>query len=239
MKRKSKLLKICVFTAIPLLMVALLGLLYYWYDSKLAGFEPEESTYQIWCGTRFDYASDASFYDTDGNVTIKEGDTELTPVDAPILYSKQYKLTTVTDMLMMQPETGMSLKRILALTTVSYAGGRTTFTKGDGTAQCFGGFMYDGKDMYIFLEKTTLTFGNVTVELGPLSYVTAVYNDRVEYFNSEDQSSKVYGLSNVNVTAVTESGYVLDLGRDCMERDGNEYLLFSAVSSVKEIEMER
>ena len=38
-------------------------------------------------------------------------------------------------------------------------------------------FLYDGNDLYFFIEETTLTYGDKSIKLNPMSFV--IYNNQV------------------------------------------------------------
>ena len=45
------------------------------------------------------------------------------------------------------------------------------------------GFIFDGNDLYFFLDNTTLTIGTTEYELSPLSYVIVNYNHFINWLN--------------------------------------------------------
>lgn len=55
-------------------------------------------------------------------------------------------------------------------------------------------FFYDGDNLYFFIDNVTLVIGNQTIELSPMSYVSASYKNFVEYY---DYVSDSYGMIDI------------------------------------------
>lgn len=60
-------------------------------------------------------------------------------------------------------------------------------------------FYYDGNNLYFFIDNVTLTVGNRTIELSPLSYVNASYMNFVEYYDRENDIFEVIEITNEKV----------------------------------------
>lgn len=76
-------------------------------------------------------------------------------------------------------------------------------------------FLYDGDDLYFFPYATTLTVGDETYKLSPLSYVDANYGGDVEIYDKASDTMTI--LENCNKTILTEvGGYKLNLTTDML-----------------------
>jgi len=91
------------------------------------------------------------------------------------------------------------------------------------------GFLYNGADMYIFLEPMTLEVNDYTVRVPALSYVEAVNGEQVVIFNYETKESETF-VPETGVTATPEDGAysVLLLDDAWIRGDGKRILLFFA-----------
>ena len=220
------------------ILLLLLVLLVYCYVEGLASYRPKSEVHQYFGGAEVNYTSDAVFRDQNGSVSVDDIYGKSAIVNAPLLYKEETKLTLHCNMALMVPSEGTGLKRINSFTTVTESSGRVTFTSGKKQAQCFGGFLYDGADLYIFLEPTVLTIGDITrVELPALSYVKVKYGQSVEYHNSETDDDKYVSINEIGVIADLQSGARLNLGRDVIYTDMGEALLYSAIDTVNVIEL--
>ncbi|MBP3603124.1 MAG: hypothetical protein J6J79_03120 [Lachnospiraceae bacterium] len=241
MRRRRKPMKAITMLQIGMAGVLLicLVLLMVWYTDGLTSFKPNAGTYQYVAGLKIDYKDNAVYRSKDGKVEVSDKETSGETAGAPILYEGERKITLSNNMLLMVPKQGTALKKVNCFTTITERDGLSTLTLDKKKAQVFGGFLYDGEDTYIFLEKTTLAIGAKTVELDPLSYATVNYQQHVEYHNSADNKHELIALANTDVTAKAESGYVIDLGKDTIEMGQGEAILYSAVETVANIDMEK
>lgn len=225
-----------VVIAAALLLVGVM--LYWWYSQKLVGYTPGEATYQIYSKIEFDYDKDATFYLDDYNsiVTKVDGTSKSCP-SVPLIFVSGGKLATVADMSLTTGEDSKVQGRVLAFSELEEAGGIVVISKNGGKAQAMHGYLYDGNDTYIFLERTTVTMGNDSYTLGPLSYAICQYNEQVDMYNSDTQENIVVGLINTDVKARGET-FSLDLGQDLKyDEDDNKAMLFSSIGSLDAIKM--
>ncbi len=241
MRRRKKPMRAITMLQIGIAGVLLicLGLLMVWYTDGLTSFRPKAGTFQYVAGLKVDYREEAVYRNKEGKVEVSDRESSGQTTGAPILYEGEKKITLSNNMLLMVPKNGSGLKRVNCFTTITEQDGLSTLVKDDKKAQVYGGFLYDGKDTYIFLEKTTLKIGPKTVELDPLSYASVNYQQHVEYHNSADNKYEMIALANADVLAAAESGYTIDLGKDTIEMGQGEAILYSAVDTVANIDMEK
>ena len=219
-------------------LLLLLVLLVYWYVEGLSAYKPKSEVHQYFGGAELKYEESSVFRDSESGVTVSNSNGKMDIAHTPLLFKEETTLTIPCNMLLMVPTESLGVKRINCFTTVSEQSGRITFSSGKKNAQCYGGFLYDGADLFIFLEPTVLNIGSVvSVELPALSYAKVRYGQEVEYHDSVTDEYKVVGISNVEATAVTNSGYSLNLCKDVIYTDIGEFLLYSAVDKVDVIEM--
>lgn len=241
MKRRRR--KIKAITMIELgvggVLLLLLVLLVYWYVDGLSAYKPNSEVHQYFCGNILEYSADSVYRESKEGVTVSGENGKMPVIDTPFLYKGETKITLPCNMLLMVPSEGTELKRINRFTTVTEESGRVTYLDGKKSAQSYGGFLYDGSDLYVFLEETTLIMGNISVDLPPLSYVKVRFGQSIEYHNSETDEDKLIGTNEVSVTSKSQSGFELNLGNDVLyKKDGGEMLLYSAVDNVEVIEMQ-
>ena len=220
------------------ILLLLLVLLVYWYVEGLSAYKPKSEVHQYFGGAELSYSADAVFRDEKDGIKVTDVNGKSIIVDTPLLYKGETKLTLPCNMLLMVPSENLGVKRINYFTTVTESSGRVTFTADNKQAQSYGGFLYDGNDLYIFLEPTVLKIGSaMKIELPALSYVRAHYGQNIEYHNSETDEDKVIGINEIDVEADLQSGFTLSLCKDVIYADSGEYLLYSAVDTVDVIEM--
>ncbi len=241
MKRRRKPAKMITMLQLGIAGVLLicLGLLMVWYTEGLSSFKPGKPTFQYVTGMKIAYNENAVYRITDDVVSVSDRVTSGDTFGIPILYEDEAKLTLSENMLLMVPRQGSGLRRVNCFTHITEQSGLVTFKKDAKTAEVYGGFLYDGEDTYVFLEETTLTIGTKEVVLAPLSYAIVNYQQNAEYYNSGDGSYELISLFNTDVLATVDDDYVIDLGKDSIEMGQGESLLYSAVDTVANIDMEK
>lgn len=219
-------------------LLVVLALFVYWYADGLSSYSPKALTYQYIGGQTLNYSDNATFREHEHLLTVSDDNGQRELPEMPILHEGSSDITLAKNVLLMVPSEGTEVKRINRFTTVSNNDGRITYQAGKKSTTSFGGFLHDGKDIYIFLEDTALTIGNQTVELPAMSYARVIYAQSVEFHNSETDEDKVVEIEEIEVTAKCKSGYELNLGKDMIHINNQEALLFSSVDRVNVIEME-
>ena len=60
-------------------------------------------------------------------------------------------------------------------------------------------FLFDGNNLYFFIDAVTLTIGKKKIELSPMSYVSASYRNFVEYYDYDSDTFKTINIKNEEV----------------------------------------
>ena len=98
-------------------------------------------------------------------------------------------------------------------------------------------FLFDGQDMYMFLEYTTIKVGEEEYYLSPFSYIYVSYRDFVEIYDYEKNESIV--LQNLeydeDIIAYTDL-YRINLSIDYIEYEGVQQLLIKKLDYIQNFE---
>ena len=95
-------------------------------------------------------------------------------------------------------------------------------------------FIYDGNDLYFFIQNTVLTVDGTNYEIPPLSYVIVSYQNSVEIYNKQQDTYEIIPSTSTNVTASTDQ-YSINLSLDSMKYGEKEQLLLKRVDTLKSI----
>ena len=95
-------------------------------------------------------------------------------------------------------------------------------------------FIYDGSDLYFFIQNTTLTIDGTNYEITPLSYVVATYQNSVEIYNKQLDNYQIIPTTSTNVTATTDQ-YSINLSLDTIKYGDKEQLLLKQIEALKSI----
>lgn len=94
--------------------------------------------------------------------------------------------------------------------------------------------IYDGKDLYFFLQNETITIGDKEYKISPLSYVKVKYQEFIEIYNyDKDECIYIQDENIVKEDVVIKSQYyTLNLTTDSIKYGNSEQLLISNPNSL-------
>lgn len=162
---------------------------------------------------------------SDGTTKLKQGSGS-TDTSLPIYLSESRSVVFPDDMIYFAPRS-YECMRLLYFSEVECKTNGTVIAKHENNTKTIDpGFLYDGKDFYLFLEPMVLSFNGYTMELPALSYAEAVYGAHIMVFNYETKET-VTEAPEGNAEARTASGdYTISLFGDSMTLyDGTKSLL--------------
>ena len=100
------------------------------------------------------------------------------------------------------------------------------------------GFIFDGNDLYFFLDDTTLTIGTTEYELPPLSYVIVNYRSNVEIYNYDKDEYTIIQDENIlknDVVATNKAkNYTINLSLDSIKTNKSNQLLITSIDNLNE-----
>jgi hypothetical protein len=187
-------------------------------------------------GYRFDYPGDSKLLKTEQGIVLENEGNEILLEPVPLYYKDQERVLLPMVMVACCPSENR-FGRVDYFTELSKNEHGILIKNGKRKISMSGGFLHDGKDLYLFLEKTTVKWQDKHVILEPFSYAIVIYNQRLELYPSQVEECLLEDTGVCKVMAETESGYSINLSTDILCRaDGSEQMLFSQPSTIKEIE---
>lgn len=146
----------------------------------------------------------------------------------PIYYADRRCAVLVRDMIYFAPRT-KSQARVDFFSEVTCSENGTVRLIRDGDETVLKpGFLYDGKDLYLFLEPVTLHVNGYALELPALSYVEAVYGGAAMVFNYETKEQLLEPPQGDVTAEIAGGDYTISLMGDSMTlHDGTKSLLFT------------
>lgn len=116
--------------------------------------------------------------------------------------------------------------KVAYFTELSLEGGRYVCDDGSNVS-LGGGMLHNGRDVYVFLEDTTVTYNGKTKEIGGLSTVVCFQGESVLICPYKETA--IYEtLGGEGASAVMENGIKVDLANDIYYKaNGTKHLLFS------------
>lgn len=185
-----------LFIPIFLLLVLLIAILLYAkeYKSNRYAYTDEVEVYQYLSGIKVEYVANISrnkknvvleFENRDyvssfdsNPIYIKDSDNVIFPKEMSIMFPLKDTQYLVNSLAEVYKEHNLFYLNIRNLNkNLEHA------------------FFHDGVDLYFFIENVTLTVGNESIELSPMSYVSASYLNFVEYYDYETDTYGSFDIS--------------------------------------------
>ena len=95
-------------------------------------------------------------------------------------------------------------------------------------------FLYDGRDLYFFIDNTTLVIGTKEIPLSPMSYVSCSYTNMLEYYDKENYKYEIIPLTDERV--YVKNDYMnIDVTLDKVIYKDSFYLLGGNLSNYQKI----
>ena len=101
-------------------------------------------------------------------------------------------------------------------------------------------FIYDGKDLYFFLDEMQIKIGEQEYNLSPLSFAIVNYRDNIEFYNYEKNQYTIINdkeLLNMDALAICNlHNYTINMSVDSVNSAKNSKLLISNINYLPELE---
>lgn len=95
-------------------------------------------------------------------------------------------------------------------------------------------FLFDGQDLYFFIEETEIVIGADRYQLSPMSYAIAEYNGDIEFYDKKSDQYTIISGNYKDVRAETED-YTIILSQDVIQYDEKEQLLIRQIEKLDNI----
>lgn len=229
-----------------IVIVAFLFIIYKIFDALVLTNEKidvsGENYYQYFYGVREEYSGKIELIQNDDDVQFKLENGEIIHLDNTPIYYKDTlgKALFAKEMELYIPDSGAY--RLKDFTNIIQEN-KTTFVKRlnrKNKKTVNNGFLYDGNDLYFFLEKTTVEIGDAKYDLSPLSYVIVNYRDNVEIFDYEKEEYIIINDEEQlksDVIAINKfRNYTVNMSVDSIVTESSQQLLFGNISKLEEFE---
>ena len=96
-------------------------------------------------------------------------------------------------------------------------------------------FLFDGNDLYFFLENTKIEVNGSLYELSPLSYAIVRYGEGIEIYNKQQDSYSIIETQE-DIYAKT-ADYTINMSIDSINYKDKDQLLIKKIEYLQNIEM--
>ena len=198
------------------------------------------SYYQYFYGLRQEYSGAMDVQEVNGEIKlILEGGRTIYLDSTPMYYKEVLgKALFPKEVELVVP--GGEIYKLDKFTNVireNYSTKIKKFNK-NNQAEVDGSFIYDGNDLYFFLETTTISMGETQYMVSPLSYAIVNYRTSIEIYDYDKDEYTIIDSGDALTVDVLATGisnkYTINMSVDSLSTSAGEQLLIKSMSNLKE-----
>lgn len=199
-------------------------------------FTIKEDTYQYYFGQKFSFPANSKLVITEDNETILKFDNQNSCLDAtPIFFTSKNGIILPKTVEYVNVNNNQ-IKSVSFFSEVLKTQENISIHKNGSKVNINSGFLFDGNDIYIFLEPFTAKIGNEEINIEPFSYAEILYNQAISIYLKDKDEYIMTDYNGEDFMAKAKSGYSINLNTDVLiNSDGTEQLLFSKPELLKPI----
>lgn len=230
-KLKNKKLSFSILILFAMILVLVCTFVLLFYVNEYRKYKTVESNFYYYYSTnKIDFTAKVTINSKENILLIEKEGLDLSTY--PIYYKDEERLVLSKNIEVVYPFKSKSLYKLGYFSEV-YIKDNYIFVNSEyGKGRLYDCFLYDGDDIYVFVEPTVIMIGDTKYNLSELSYVL-VNNIGIEIYNKIDDTFTY--IDNVNssnfVYAYTEE-YMINLTNDTYEYKGTYYSLIKNVDGL-------
>jgi hypothetical protein len=211
---------------IIMLALAAVSVIVVLFLSRAERITIKEPLYQYVFETADSYPDGVSMKKNEDSLIIDNGIQQYDSNSYPFYYEDKDALILTNDFLYMG-RNGSYGGKVPYFTVIEETGDGYTLSSPKGTT-LYGGMLHDGKDVFIFLEDTTVSYNGKTKEIRGLSYIVCFQGESVLIYNYGEEEAIYEELGSDGAVATMENGVRVDLVSDVYYLpNGTKHLLYT------------
>ncbi len=234
-KRRSSIIMSSVIAALILIIVIVVIII----GNLNSTTTENHDFYQWYSGQKVEYKGQLTFTRKEGLTELKATDRKVTLDSTPVYYADENdKVIFPEDMAIVYPNNNGMMYRINHFADIIEENGsiylETNLATKTNKTKLEKAFLYDGQDLYFFLERTTITVNGTNYEVSPLSYAIVRYKQNVEIYNYEKDEYQVIDTTETQEAKVVTDTYTINMSVDSLQTAEKEQLLIKGLSYLQE-----
>lgn len=234
-KRKSAIITTSIIAALIVIIIVVITII----GSLNSTTVESHNFYQWYYGQKVEYNGELTFTRKEGLTELKATDRKVTLDSTPVYYTDENsKVIFPEDMAIVYPNNNGMMYRINHFADITEENGEiyleTNLATTTNKSKLEKAFLYDGQDLYFFLERTSITVNGTTYEVSPLSYAIVRYKQSVEIYNYEKDEYQVIDTTETQDAKVVTDTYTINMGVDSLQTAEKEQLLIKGLSYLQE-----
>ena len=234
-KRRSSIIMSSVIAALILIIVIVVIII----GNLNSTTTENHDFYQWYSGQKVEYKGQLTFTRKEGLTELKATDRKVTLDSTPVYYADENdKVIFPEDMAIVYPNNNGMMYRINHFADIIEENGsiylETNLATKTNKTKLEKAFLYDGQDLYFFLERTTITVNGTNYEVSPLSYAIVRYKQNVEIYNYEKDEYQVIDTTETQEAKVVTDTYTINMSVDSLQTAEKDQLLIKGLSYLQE-----
>ena len=234
-KRRSSIIMSSVIAALILIIVIVVIII----GNLNSTTTENHDFYQWYSGQKVEYKGQLTFTRKEGLTELKATDRKVTLDSTPVYYADENdKVIFPEDMAIVYPNNNGMMYRINHFADIIEENGsiylETNLATKTNKTKLEKAFLYDGQDLYFFLERTTITVNGTNYEVSPLSYAIVRYKQNVEIYNYEKDEYQVIDTTETQEAKVVTDTYTINMSVDSLQTAEKDQLLIRGLSYLQE-----
>ena len=222
---------------IIIILVILLAFSTYKIVSSKEKVEVDDNLYQYLSGIKYEYKGKTSLTADNNGIILNNKNINIDMDSTPIYYSKKDKVLLSNSMSVIFPKSNFKSNKLRELSYLNYDKklNECDYSKGKYSTNITSGFIYDGMDLYILVNKGVLYINGEEINISHMSYIIANYDNNVILYNKESDEYKDIPL-NDNNAYVTTNDFTINILYDSVKYNNKEQLLIKNIDILKNID---
>lgn len=222
---------------IALMIVLFIAFLIYYKVSISNNYhiDTEEKVYQYFYDKKYEYNAIVSKNKKDVIIDFNPQEIKINLDSTPIYYQKKDIVILPKDMSVIMPTLNCAEYLTPGYSYITYKDGIYNLTTNRYNKKLNHYFLYDGSDLYFFIEPVTLTVNEEEIILSPFSYIIAKYNKYISYYDKKTDTFKTITTTDTNAKIENEY-YKVYIMKDNIDYQGTNLILTSNISQLNTID---
>ncbi|MDR1329634.1 MAG: hypothetical protein LBK23_08550 [Oscillospiraceae bacterium] len=228
MKKRGPRRRGILTVVLPMLFIIIAAVAAVFFVQNARSYRFAGAASQFYAGGEYRIPADAVMRRADGASTIYYEGVTRDAVNLPIYRSDTRAVVLPQDMVYYDPRAGTAVRSDY-FTELRYdENGFVTAVRGGASRGLSQGFLYDGRDTYLFLEPVTLRFNGYRIELSAMSFAEAIYDGQIMLYDRESGETTFEPPQSAVICESAAGDYTVSLLSDYLEKaDGARTLLFT------------
>lgn len=226
-----------IIIPIALMLVLFIAFFIYYKVSILDNktYDTEDDFYQYFYNKKYEYKGVVSTNKKGKIVHFKTDEYDIKYDATPIYYKKENKIIFPQDMSVVMPTLNCSEYLAKKYSYLTYKKDQYILNADKYNGKLGRYFLYDGADLYFFLDATNLVIGDRKISLSSMSYVVAKYNQYIAYYDKANDKYETITITGDDAY-VENDYYKVYIVRDQLDYYDTEVILTSKLNELNTID---